>query len=206
MEEPFETFLAQTGRPSAEAFARNNPHPFLFREVLVGEGIRKLSSGEIEQRTRRFEKLVGRHAGYALMQQGHRDIEKLLKEAVVSGEKQIEARITRLRAPAGAAPGPITIGSGPEANVRVEGDGIAALALSIEATADRLDYDMTVRGGEVWYDSQRLPENKRVRLDDGVFLQLGSDTAFQTFTPIGFAHFMSFQLRLKQARAAAGAG
>jgi hypothetical protein len=201
MEETLEAFLKECGKPTVETFTTHYPHPFLFREVFVGEPTRKLTQEEIQERTRRFHRLVGRHAGYTLGQAGHSSMEALLKEAVMAGATRIEPRIVRLRRP-GAAPGAVgtaLVGSGAEAEVKLAGRGVAPLAFVVEPTEDKKDFAITAKGPEVFYDGERLPVGKRVRLEEGLPLKIGIELNYQTFTSVGFVRYLGFRVRMEKA-------
>jgi hypothetical protein len=200
VEETLEAFLKECGKPTIEAFTEKYTHSFLYRETFTGSTTRKLTDEEIQEKTRRFEKLVGRNAGYVLMQSGYRSMEGLLKEAVASGAQKLEPRIVRVRR-AGAAVGAIgavCLGAGDKADVKLPGKGIADLAVMIAPSDDKKDFMITKQGGDLWYGGERMLDGKPVPLEEGLALQLGPETTYQTFSSIGFLRYLSFRLRMER--------
>lgn len=207
MEETLEAFLEECGKPTLETFSEKYVHSFLYREAFVGATTRKLTNEEIQQKTRRFEKLVGRHSGYVLMQCGYREMEGLLKEAVASGAQTIEPRIVRVRRPGASAGavGAVYVGSGEKSDVKLDAPGIPPLAVLIAPTEDKKDFTITKQGGDVWYGGERMIEGRPVFLEEGLPLQLGAETTYQTFSPIGFLRYLSFRVRLEKLMASSTA-
>jgi hypothetical protein len=75
MEEPLDAFLKECGKPNFEVFATRYPHAFLYRDAFVGSNAAKLTDAEVADKTRRFERLVGRQTGYVLLQAGYKRME-----------------------------------------------------------------------------------------------------------------------------------
>lgn len=203
MEEPLQSFLQEAGKQTVEQFGASYPHAFLFREVFVTEGAKRLNPQEIEDRTRRFHRLIGRHGGYVLGQTGSKNMEELLREVVVSGATKLEPRIVRLRRPT-AAPGTtgvVHVGAGEGSDVKLQGKGVAAVSFSVEPSEDRKDHWIVGKGGDAVYDGERLVEGKRVVLEEGLALQLGVELTYQTFSAVGLMRYLTFRVRLEKASA-----
>jgi hypothetical protein len=195
-EETLEAFLAACGAPTVENLGTQFRHPFLFREVLFGEESPRLTKEELSEREKRNDRLMGRGT------LGATSARSLLKDGVTGGPADLEARIVRVNSPDGSWP--VALGSGATAAVTIEGGDVPEVACYVESSPDGAEFTIVVESDGLWYGGERRAPGARVRLEEGLALQLGGDAIFQTFTSTGFAHFLAFRSAIKAAQARGG--
>jgi hypothetical protein len=191
-EEPLQELVASAGGVApVEAFAARFPHPFLFRQVLVGKDERRLTDEEIKRRTLRLQRITGGVKTSTLVQFGSWSVESFLKDVVVGTDKVREDRVARIARIEGGWP--VKIGSGSVAHVQIPWAEASPVAVRVEPGSDPEEYRIVVEGAGVWYAGRRRAPGEVMRLEEGLQLELAPGAAFQTFTASGLAHFVAFK-------------